>query len=33
VDYTGLRGAGTLVGTNTDDGIDDVYTGRLHNRG
>jgi hypothetical protein len=32
-DYTGLRGAGTLVGTNTDDGIDDVYTGRLHTRG
>ena len=28
-DYTGLRGAGSLVGTGTDVGIMDVYTGRL----
>jgi len=28
-DYTGLRGAGSLVGTFTDDGIIDVYTGML----
>lgn len=28
-DYTGLRGAGSLVGTNTDGGIIDVYTGKL----
>jgi len=32
-DYDGLRGAGSLVGTGTADGIDDVYTGRLHNGG
>jgi len=30
-DYTGLRGAGTVVGTGFDGGIDDVYTGRLVN--
>lgn len=30
-DYTGLRGAGSLVGTYTDDGIIDVYMGRLVN--
>lgn len=30
-DYTGLRGAGSLVGTGTPDGIVDVYTGRLTN--
>jgi len=30
-DYTGLRGAGSLVGTGTETGIDDVYTGRLIN--
>ena len=28
-DYAGLRGAGSLVGTGTDSGIIDVYTGRL----
>ena len=28
-DYAGLRGAGSLVGTNTGNGIIDVYTGRL----
>ena len=28
-DYTGLRGAGSLVGTGTDVGIIDVYTGML----
>jgi hypothetical protein len=32
-DYTGLRGGGSLVGTYTDDGIIDVYTGRLVNAG
>jgi len=30
-DYTGLHGAGSLVGTGTSDGIIDVYTGRLTN--
>lgn len=30
-DYTGLRGAGSLVGTYTDVGVDDVYIGRLTN--
>ncbi len=29
--YATLQGAGSLVGTNTDVGIDDVYTGRLTN--
>jgi hypothetical protein len=28
-DYANLNGAGSLVGTNTAVGIDDVYTGRL----
>lgn len=28
-DYAGLRGAGSLVGTGTDTGIIDVYTGML----
>ena len=28
-DYTGLRGGGSLVGTATDGGIIDVYTGNL----
>jgi hypothetical protein len=28
-DYAGLRGAGSLVGTGTDVGIMDVYTGKL----
>ncbi len=28
-DYAGLRGAGSLVGTGTDGGITDVYTGTL----
>ncbi len=32
-DYTGLRGAGSLVGTNTSSGIIDVYMGRLTNVG
>lgn len=32
-DYAGLRGGGSLVGTYTDDGIIDVYTGRLTNVG
>lgn len=31
-DYAGLRGAGSLVGTGSETGIDDVYTGRLTNR-
>ena len=30
-EYTGLRGGGSLVGTNTDVGIIDVYQGRLTN--
>ena len=30
-DYAGLRVGGSLVGTYTDDGIVDVYTGRLVN--
>jgi hypothetical protein len=30
-DYSGLHGAGSLVGTGNPDGILDVYTGRLSN--
>lgn len=30
-DYAGLRGAGSLVGTNQDGGIIDVYAGNLTN--
>jgi len=30
-DYTNLRGAGSLVGTATEDGIVDVYMGKLTN--
>ncbi len=30
-DYTGLHGGGSLVGTSTDGGIIDVYTGKLSN--
>jgi hypothetical protein len=29
--YTGLRGAGSLVGTGTETGILDVYAGTLTN--
>lgn len=31
--YANLRGGGSLVGTYTNDGITDVYTGRLMNPG
>ncbi len=31
--YENLRGGGSLLGTATDDGIIDVYRGRLTNRG